>query len=108
MVASLPGSRYENCTQPHAIKLRDLVTNRYYVGVVHATWDENLTIEMPRTARLNAGQRVQFVLVDNTSAVIPQRSMREALVQHVETAENRRVRARLTMMVGAEQNVCFS
>jgi len=112
MVASLPRRSppppSPSTPRPHAIKVLDLLTNRYHVGIVHATSAESLAIEMPRSARLNAGQRVQFVLADNTSAIISRRTMRHALVQHVETADNFRLMAHLTTAADAEQYPTFS
>lgn len=108
MVASIASPKSRRAPAAHAIKLLDLLTNRYYVGIVHATSPGSLAIEMPLASRLNAGQRVQFVLADNTSAIIPRHTMRNALVRHVDTTDNLRLRAHLTMTAEGGQNPCFS
>lgn len=98
MVASLPWKmEAESTTRRSAIKLLDLLTNRYYVGIVHATGEGSLVIEVPRSARLNAGQHVQYVLADNSSAVIARREMRHALVRRVDTSDHQRLRADLAL-----------
>jgi hypothetical protein len=100
-VVSLPG---RTC----AIKLLDLLTNRYHVGVVQAAGQGGLAIEMPRTTRLSAGQRVQYVLANDTSAVLPRRYMRQALVRHVDRSDGARVRADLAMMEESGEYSSFS
>jgi hypothetical protein len=99
MVAMLP-----SCSPPSrvkrrlcAIKLLNLLTNRYYVGIVHATTEGGLAIEVPRPARLNAGQHVQYVLADNPSTVIPRRHMRHALVRQVDASDGLHLRADLAL-----------
>lgn len=109
MVASLPSwIMADDKCRPYAIKLLDLLTNRYHVGVVHATSGGNMAIEMPRSARLNAGQRVRYVLADNPSAVISRHSMRQALVCHVDASDGLRLRADLAMTEDGPQNPNFS
>jgi len=85
MVAMFPPSlvcdahlRCDTC-----IKVLDLLTNRYHVGIVHAYTDDGLEIEMPLSARLSAGQRVHFALADEATGVISRQAMRSALVRRV-------------------------
>ena len=67
----------------HAIKLLDLLTNRYHVGVVESSGEEGLRVELPAMARLQAGQRVRFV-VSGGAGLVSRGSMRRALVSEVE------------------------
>jgi sulfopyruvate decarboxylase TPP-binding subunit len=78
-----------------SIKVLDLLTNRYHVGVVQVVSHSQIEIELPLSARLNAGQRVQFVLEDAGGGVVSRRTMRTARVCHVTTTD--RVRAHLAM-----------
>ncbi len=64
------------------IKILDLLTNRYHVGIVHAASEDGLEIEMPLAARLSAGQRIRFAL-DDSIGIIPRQTMRRALIRHV-------------------------
>ena len=85
-----------------------MLTNRYYVGIVHATGEGSLAIEVSRSARLNAGQRVQYVLADDSSAVVARRHMRHALVRQVDTSDRLRLRADLALTEHALQFESFS
>jgi hypothetical protein len=81
----------------HAIKLLDLLTNRYHVGVVESAWEEGLRVELPPMTRLCAGQRVRFV-VASEDGLVSKGSMRRALVSDVHRAMPDRMSIELALM----------
>jgi hypothetical protein len=97
MVAlSPPSSALSPPSSSTFIKVLDLLTNRYYSGIVRAITDSTLDIELPLTSRLSPGQRVHFVLAHPTAGIIPRRTMRSALVRHVCTTAQSHLRINLT------------
>src|SRR4051812_20465213 len=74
-----------------SIKVLDLLTNRYHVGVIIAASDEGFLIEMPLAARLSAGQRIRFAL-DDASGLICRRTMLHGTIQHVQINDQGRLR----------------
>ena len=64
------------------VKLLDLLTNRYHVGIVRAQGEEALCVEMPATARLCRGQRVRYIVSDGRG-LVEKRSMRRACVTSI-------------------------
>jgi len=98
MVAMFPPSLA--CDTPPrshtCIKVLDLLTNRYHVGIVHAATDAGLEIEMPLSAHLSAGQRVHFALADQAGGIIPRHAMRRALVRQVHATARASQRIDLT------------
>lgn len=83
MVALFPASPAHSRTRAATIKILNLLTNRYHVGIVHHTSADTFDIEMPRAARLCAGQHVRFALSDPSIGIIPRHTMRSALIRHV-------------------------
>jgi hypothetical protein len=81
----------------HAIKLLDLLTNRYHVGVVESAWEAGMRVELPAVARLCAGQRVRFVVAGG-EALVSKGSMRRALVSDVERGMSDRMSVELSVM----------
>jgi hypothetical protein len=79
-----------------SIKVLDLLTNRYHVGIVHAASETMLDVEMPLAARLSAGQRIHFALSDESGGIVARRAMRSALVRQVQTTAQARLRIDLT------------
>jgi hypothetical protein len=69
------------------IKILDLLTNRYHVGIVHAASNDGLEIEMPLSTHWRAGQRIHFAL-DDAVGIIPRQTMRSALIRHVHTDQS--------------------
>ena len=67
------------------VKLLDLLTNRYHGGVVRMSGSAGVQVELPATARLQAGQRVRCIMAPRSSGVLPRGEMRRASVTHVET-----------------------
>src|ERR1051325_2141761 len=65
-----------------AIKLLDLLTNRYHLGVVRESSGENLQIEVPASSHFHAGQRVRYV-VAGEDGVVRRHSMHRAFVTNV-------------------------
>ena len=68
------------------IKVLDLLTNRYHVGVARHAGRDVLAVEMPASARMEPGQRVRFVLADDAAGVVSRRAMRLGVVSRVEHA----------------------
>ena len=63
------------------IKVLDLLLNRYYVGRVRMMDREILEMDVPRSARLQPGQRIRFVLADGGNrGIVSRRAMRSAVV----------------------------
>lgn len=82
MVASV--ALGENSTRSHhAVKLLDLLTNRYHVGVVESAWDQGLRIQLPASTRFQAGQRVRF-FVSTGETLVAKNAMRRALISDVD------------------------
>ncbi|HVX83393.1 MAG TPA: hypothetical protein VH253_01110 [Phycisphaerae bacterium] len=63
----------------HAVKVLDLLTNRYHVGLLEAAWEAGMRVELPATARFQAGQRVRFVVAGG-EGVVSKGSMKRATV----------------------------
>lgn len=82
-------------TSQLCIKILDLLTNRYHVGIVCAALEDGLQIELPLSARLSAGQRIHFALDDSTG-VIARQTMRSALIRQVEATDEARLRIDLS------------
>ncbi|GEM_PF-1979651 len=87
------------------VKLLDLLTNRYHVGVLRTMGAavgmdgaEAMCVEMPTTVRLSAGQRVKCVVSDGTRGVLAKRSMRRAQVMQVLPGAADLQRVHLAMM----------
>ncbi len=93
MVASAQGGGLAR----HAIKLLDLLTNRYHVGVVESAWEEGMRVELPAMARLCAGQRVRFV-VAGSEGLVSKGSMRRAMVSDVDRGLSDRLSVELSVM----------
>lgn len=72
-----------------AVKVLDLLTNRYHAGVVRGGWQtdaESMQVEIQGGSRLQAGQRVRCIVASRSSGVLARGQMRRAAVLHVETA----------------------
>src|SRR5262245_57233693 len=81
-------------TPQTSIKILNLLTNRYHLGVVHASHDGGMHIEMPASARLIPGQRIHFAL-DNDHVIICRNTMRSALIRDVKSSDGRRLQVHL-------------
>ncbi len=93
---SIASVRHSPLRVPTSIKVLDLLTNRYHAGIVHAVSENALDVEMPLAARLSAGQRVHFALSDESGGIVARQAMRSALVRHVQTTPQSRLRIDLT------------
>ncbi len=71
------------------IKLLDLLTNRYHVGIVHESSDAGLHIELPASSHLHAGQRVRFIIA-GTHALVAKHSMHRAFITEVSHSSSHR------------------
>ena len=70
-----------------AVKILDVLANRYYTGAVTGGSRDWLELELPLAggaSRLHAGQRVRFVLAEGSSPVVARREMHSATIMHVE------------------------
>ena len=67
---------------PHAIKVLDLLTNRYHVGVIEATSAAGMQVVLPASSHLHAGQRVKFI-VAGEQPLVARMSMRRGFVSQV-------------------------
>ena len=89
------------------VKLLDLMTNRYHVGIVRAgggdAGAETLYVDMPVTARLWEGQRVRYIVADG-HGLVEKRAMRRACVTHVLAEGAARVYARLEAVAESALN----
>jgi hypothetical protein len=68
-------------TQDHgcAIKVLDLLTNRYHLGMVRTAMADMLIVDIAGS-RFHAGQRIRFVLADDAAGIVERRAMRLARV----------------------------
>jgi hypothetical protein len=83
------------CSPPQtSIKILNLLTNRYFVGIVRASLDDGLYVELPASARLTPGQRIHFAL-DNSPGVISRITMRSATIRDVKSFDGRRLHVNL-------------
>ena len=87
MVASLlPRSELLETLLPAApvptIKLLDLLTNRYHLGLVCGCCTESMEVELPLSSHLRVGQRVRFVVASDRG-LVAREEMRGAVVIHV-------------------------
>jgi hypothetical protein len=62
-----------------AIKVLDLLTNRYHLGMVRAALADMLIVDVA-ASRFCAGQRIRFVLADDAAGIVERRAMRLARV----------------------------
>ena len=74
----------ESSTSGCAIKVLDLLTNRYHLGKVRSAGRDSLVVEMPPASPLRAAQRIRFVLADDAGVIVSRKAMRSAVVAHVE------------------------
>ena len=74
----------ESSTSGCAIKVLDLLTNRYHLGKVRSAGRDSLVVEMPRTSPLRAAQRIRFVLADDAGGIVARKAMRAAVIAHAE------------------------
>lgn len=74
----------EAVSQAPAVKLLDLITNRYHAGVVERADEGSLRVQMPATTRLRPGQRVRCIVASPSSGVLSRGQMRRASVLRVE------------------------
>ena len=96
MVALFPPTADRTPTRSATIKILNLLTNRYHVGIVHHTSDNHFYIELPLAARLSAGQRVRFALSDPSIGIIPRHTMRSALISRVDSTAQASLRVDLS------------
>ena len=61
------------------VKLLDLLTNRYHVGLLRGEDEERLALDLPRTAAFHAGQRVRFIVADE-QPLVSRQAMHTAVI----------------------------
>ncbi len=65
------------------VKLLDLLTNRYHVGVLRASGDAALCIDLPASARFSTGQRVRYIIADAAAGLVNRSSMLPACITSI-------------------------
>ena len=80
-----------------AIKMLDLLTNRFYTGVVRGMAGMRLEIQMPLAARWQPGQRVRFALEED-GRIVSRRDMQPAVITHIEPAPGAGLQLNLTAL----------
>ena len=89
---------------PASIKLLDLLTNRYHLGLIRESSDAGLQVELPASSpatRFHAGQRVRFILAGEGAAeggLISKNDMHRAFITNVSPAPENRVDIRLAFL----------
>ena len=71
------------------IKLLDLLTNRYHLGIVRESSDAALNVELPASSHLHAGQRVRFIIA-GSQPLVAKHSMHRAFITDVSPASSTR------------------
>jgi hypothetical protein len=82
-----------------SVKLLDLLTNRYHAGIVRASSDVGMELELPLGSHLRAGQRVRFVVADERP-LVSRDQMRGAFITHIDCEPNR-LRVKLALLAEA-------
>lgn len=91
---------YDMFEAPSAIKLLDLLTNRYHTGVVRMNAGAGLEVEVPANMPITPGQRLRFV-VDEGLGLISRTAMKAAQVAAVDHAVANRMRVYLDVLPDA-------
>ena len=81
MVAQAAVSHLDKSTTDSPIKLLDLLTNRYHVGLVRDSSESGLEIELPASTHFAAGQRVRFAVGDQP--LVARNTMRRGFITQV-------------------------
>jgi hypothetical protein len=84
---------------PNSIKLLDLLTNRYHVGVVRESSDEQMCVDVPAGTHFHAGQRVRFVVAGEAlnGGVVRRHLMHRAFVTNVLSSRQDQLRIQLAI-----------
>ena len=77
-------------TSRSSIKLLDLLTNRYYPGVLRKSTPTYLLVELSGVSCFRAGQRVRFVVADDQS-LVSRTEMRRGFIANVFVGEKNKV-----------------
>ena len=78
------------------VKILDLLTNRYHTGILRASSDSALELELPLSTCLHAGQRVRFVVAGN-EPLIAKNTMKNACITHVDRTTSNRLHVELAL-----------
>jgi hypothetical protein len=99
MVALSPFTHPETPVAATSIKLLDLLTNRYHLGLIRESSDAGLQIELPASSRFHAGQRIRFIVAGERggSALISKTDMHRAFITKVSAAPENNVRVQLAV-----------
>jgi hypothetical protein len=98
MVALSPFSLSEAPVAPTSIKLLDLLTNRYHLGIIRESSDAGFQIELPASSRFHAGQRVRFIVAGEGGALISKTDMHRAFVTNVSATPDNRLDIHLAFL----------
>src|SRR3954467_15163218 len=80
-----------------SIKVLDLLTNRYHLGIIRETTDAALRVELPASSQLQAGQRVRFI-VAGRQPLVSRMSMQKAFITDVSPHHANRMNVRLSLV----------
>jgi hypothetical protein len=80
-----------------AIKLLDLLTNRYHVGIVRETTDAGLNVELPATSHFQPGQRVRFIVAGD-QPIVARHDMQRGFITQVTSDFSDRLTIRLAFL----------
>lgn len=86
---------------PHAIKLLDLLTNRYHTGVVRERAATALEVEVPANMPVALGQRLRFIVAESGQGFMSRQSMHRAQVASIEPQPANRMRVYLDVLPDA-------
>ncbi|MCL2648047.1 MAG: hypothetical protein FWD61_13720 [Phycisphaerales bacterium] len=73
-----------------SIKLLDLLTNRYHLGILRRSTPTYLQVELSGTSCFHTGQRVRFIVADDQS-LVSRTAMHRGFITNVFAGEKDRV-----------------
>ena len=90
MVAHSAFSSVQVASRSSSIKLLDLLTNRYHLGVLRKSTATYLQVELSGPTCFHAGQRVRFIVADDQS-LVSKTSMHRGFIANVFADEQNKV-----------------
>jgi hypothetical protein len=83
-----------------SIKVLDLLTNRYHLGVIRESSAAAMRVELPASSHFHAGQRVRFI-VGSHQPLVSRTEMQRAFVTNVSPPSANRQSIRLALLTEA-------
>ena len=90
MVAYSALTSVQSAARSSSIKLLDLLTNRYHLGILRRSTSTYLQVELSGASGFHAGQRVRFIVADDQS-LVSKTSMHRGFITNVFPEEKNRV-----------------